>query len=420
MADQTPQDLYTPSNSDDLGIPQQHPVLASSTVVLSEDHEQASATPHNQSATISLGGQRSGDLPVPPSSLQAGVREEVPSSGPAYQQILGRRQRDESDGEESPGTGGESSVAGRREVKRARYTAMVENNGDSLKPSGHNGAGAGTVANGFHGAHRAHATSATNGTVKPSTGVVNGSSRNGKEPARSPTSAIYENLDREEVTRLLIQALSEMGYKDAAESVGRDSGIDLENPTVAAFKDAVLEGEWTRAEQLVDEATFANIEEDRESSYANGLVLASGASKDEMRLHIRRQKFLELIQLRRPGDLERALGVLQTELVPLLRDQPETLRPLAGFLMCRDFEELMAQAHWDGVQGNSRQILLSELSRHISPAVMLPRHRLANLLHQRRRHSSIIVYTIPHRNDRPCTLIILATRPGFLRNVCWN
>jgi hypothetical protein len=190
-----------------------------------------------------------------------------------------------------------------------------------------------------------------------------------------------------------------MGYKDAAESVGRDSGIDLENPTVASFKNAVLEGAWRRAEELVNEATSADTEEDQESSYANGLVLASSASKDEMRLHIRRQKYLELIQLRRQGDLERALGVLQTELVPLLRDQPETLRPLAGLLMCRDSEELMTQANWDGVQGKSRQTLLSVLSKHISPAVMLPKHRLADLLHQAEEAQlhNCVYHTLPGR-----------------------
>jgi hypothetical protein len=190
-----------------------------------------------------------------------------------------------------------------------------------------------------------------------------------------------------------------MGYKDAAESVGRDSGIDLENPTVASFKSAVLEGAWARAEELVDEATFTGTAEEREASYANGLVLASSASKDEMRLLIRRQKYLELIQLRRQGDLQKALVVLRTELVPLLRDQPETLGPLPGLLMCRDSEELMAQANWDGAQGKSRQVLLSELSRHISPAVMLPKHRLADLLHQAEEAQlhNCVYHTLPGR-----------------------
>lgn len=43
-------------------------------------------------------------------------------------------------------------------------------------------------------------------------------------------------------------------------------------------------------------------------------------------------------------------------------------------------DELRSTAEWDGVQGRSRSELLSEVSKSISPSVMIPEHRLASLL----------------------------------------
>lgn len=48
--------------------------------------------------------------------------------------------------------------------------------------------------------------------------------------------------------------------------------------------------------------------------------------------------------------------------------------------MLQSPEELRLQAGWDGAQGKSRSELLSEVSKSISPSVMIPEHRLATLL----------------------------------------
>ncbi|RYP79971.1 hypothetical protein DL770_006446 [Monosporascus sp. CRB-9-2] len=215
--------------------------------------------------------------------------------------------------------------------------------------------------------HRAQAGASSNGAHK-SAAALNGSSK-----PRVPEK--YLGHDREEVTRILIQALSDMGYQTAAESVSRDSGFELESPTVAAFRNAVLEGNWNEAEQLLSGATVAG---DRTDQAGNGLVLANGADRNIMRFWIRQQKFLELLEERETGQ---ALMVLRTELTPLYQDT-QKLHFLSSLLMCQSREDLMARAEWDGAYGQSRQVLLSELSRCISPSVMLPEHRLAILLHQ--------------------------------------
>ncbi|KAM7186930.1 WD40-repeat-containing domain protein [Rhypophila sp. PSN 637] len=218
-------------------------------------------------------------------------------------------------------------------------------------------------------------TAASNGVHKNSVGSVNGSSQNGKEVACAEKLSTYFGHDREEVTRILIQALSDMGYPAAAESVSRDSGYVLESPTVAAFRNSILDGAWAHAEELLSGAvsTGERLQE------GNGLVLAPGADRNLMRIWIRQQKFLELLERR---ETARALTVLRGELTPLCSEQHQKVHFLSSLLMCQSPDDLKSKANWDGAHGHSRQILLSELSKCISPSVMLPEHRLAVLLSQ--------------------------------------
>ena len=50
-----------------------------------------------------------------------------------------------------------------------------------------------------------------------------------------------------------------------------------------------------------------------------------------------------------------------------------------SLMMCQSAEDLRFQADWDGAQGDSRSLLLSDISKSISPSVMIPEHRLATL-----------------------------------------
>ena len=51
-----------------------------------------------------------------------------------------------------------------------------------------------------------------------------------------------------------------------------------------------------------------------------------------------------------------------------------------SLMMIPSSDELRAEAAWDGAHGDSRSELLSEISKSISPSVMIPEHRLATLL----------------------------------------
>ncbi|TGJ79609.1 hypothetical protein E0Z10_g9147 [Xylaria hypoxylon] len=214
---------------------------------------------------------------------------------------------------------------------------------------------------------RPSAAATTNGTHK------SGPSKNG--PSKPRPSEKYFNHDREEVTRILIQALSDMGYHSAAQDVSETSGYELESPTVASFRTAILEGEWAEAEELLDITVSSG---EVGSSHNSGLVLATGSDRNVMRFWIRQQKYLELLERR---EHDKALMVLRNELTSLYQDTRK-LHFLSGLIMCQSKEELRLKASWDGANGRSRYTLLSELAKCISPSVMLPEHRLSDLLNQ--------------------------------------
>ncbi|KAK4226515.1 hypothetical protein QBC38DRAFT_227380 [Podospora fimiseda] len=207
----------------------------------------------------------------------------------------------------------------------------------------------------------------------------------------------YYGHDHQEVTRILIQALNDLGYHSAANSVCKESGYEVESPDVASFREAVLSGDWNRAEELLWGNKSTNGKEGQGSG--RGLVLAQGADRNAMRFQLRQQKFLELLELRKSTE---ALSVLRTELTPLCRDQHQTLHLLSRLLMCQDAEDLKTKANWDGAEGQSRHILLSQLSQHISPLVMLPEHRLSVLLKNLERYQ--VEKCLYHSTTRPMSL----------------
>ena len=228
-----------------------------------------------------------------------------------------------------------------------------------------NGAGR-VVSNGSRAQDELPAAT-SNGNHKAESEATNGASQNGKEPADEQQPATYLGHDREEVTRILIQALSDMGYLAAARNVSEESGFELESPTVANFRSAVLNGEWGKAEELLSGAVSAG----ERHQGGNGLVLASGADRNLMRVWLRQQQFLELLERR---ETPRALMVLRNELTPLCSEQHSKLAFLSTLLMCQSPDDLKDKADWDGAYGQSRHVLLSELSSEFpsSPRTACP------------------------------------------------
>ncbi|KAI4961430.1 hypothetical protein J4E86_000458 [Alternaria arbusti] len=222
----------------------------------------------------------------------------------------------------------------------------------------------------------------------------NGSYTNGGPVANGGSvPATFFGHDREEVTRILIQSLTDLGYHSAAGALCKESGFQLEGPTVAAFRTSVLNGDWEEAEELLFGSNtyhtgggvgldapygrpWGKSTSQPSSQRSTGLTLAEGANREVMLFCLKQQKYLELLERR---DLSKALAVLRQELTPLHRDVGR-LHALSALMMCQSAEDLRNQAQWDGARGDSRMHLLSDLSKSISPSIMIPEHRLAVLL----------------------------------------
>ncbi|KAK3326284.1 WD40-repeat-containing domain protein [Apodospora peruviana] len=388
VAEQTPNSAltYSPSTSDDPSIP--HPRISSF------DTGSSARPPPFPTAQPSRPQSRNQTSSAPSRSSHTSSSPRDPTQ--PLLQILGRRRRSEdSEGAEAGEVDATASslVTGRASTrqnpKRRRAGSMLA---DVDGQDASNGARR-AVSNGSR-AEEDFAASTSNGVRKTTAESMNGSTQNGKEVAHARPSTYHGN-DREEVTRILIQALSDMGYHAAADSVSRDSGYELESPTVAAFRTAVLSGAWGRAEELLSGAVSTG----ERQQLGNGLVLATGADRNVMRIWLRQQKYLEHLERR---ETSRALTVLRGELTPLCSEQHQKVHFLSSLLMCQTAEDLKAKANWDGAYGESRHILLSELSKCISPSVMLPEHRLAVLLDQVKE--SQISNCLFHTSSQPPSL----------------
>lgn len=208
---------------------------------------------------------------------------------------------------------------------------------------------------------------------------LNGSSqsqKNGTPKRRGPRSPSYRGHNREELTRILIQGLKDMGYDHAANTLTSESGYELECPEVADFRSAILAGRWSEAERILYGSQHTE-GGGVSGSAGRGLVLAESANKRQMLFSIRQQKFLELLVRR---ELLSALKVLREELTPLHFDT-YALHSLSALLMCNQ-QELQNQLRWPEDPEEARSLLLEDLTKSIAPSVMIRDHRLAELLDQ--------------------------------------
>ena len=196
--------------------------------------------------------------------------------------------------------------------KRRRQESRMRLDGES---SNTNGASR-SLSNGSRASpiHKTAHPNSTNGTGGRFTATNGSSSTNGHSSSAIKPKPTYFGHDREEVTRILIQSLTDLGYNGAAASLSQESGYDLESPAVAAFRNAILQGEWAEAEELL---LGGSTEEGGVSINGNGLALQEGMDKNVMRFWIRQQKFLELLEKQDTG---RALMVIRSELTPLYQD----------------------------------------------------------------------------------------------------
>ncbi|KAL8286124.1 hypothetical protein RQP46_004612 [Phenoliferia psychrophenolica] len=190
------------------------------------------------------------------------------------------------------------------------------------------------------------------------------------------------DIDKREFVRLTLQALKEIGYTGTADALRAESGFTLETPTVTDFRKGILEGHWDVVERLLDD-------------------LPPDAITDvtTVRFAILQQKFLEALEAQ---NTKAALTILRNELAPLQHDS-QRLHMLSSWIMCNGPEDLRNKAGWDGVAGQSREHLLIDLQQYISPSVLIPQRRLAQLLEQAKQYQRM--HCPFHAVDAPISLL---------------
>ncbi|XP_033917076.1 WD repeat-containing protein 26 isoform X1 [Melopsittacus undulatus] len=167
----------------------------------------------------------------------------------------------------------------------------------------------------------------------------------------------------EDVIRLIGQHLHSLGLNQTVDLLMQESGCRLEHPSATKFRNHVMEGEWDKAENDLNELKA---------------LVHSPHAIVRMKFLLLQQKYLEYLE---DGKVLEALQVLRCELTPL-KYNTERIHVLSGYLMCSHAEDLRAKAEWEGKGTASRSKLLDKLQTYLPPSVMLPPRRLQNLLRQ--------------------------------------
>ncbi|XP_050347026.1 WD repeat-containing protein 26 [Nymphalis io] len=171
----------------------------------------------------------------------------------------------------------------------------------------------------------------------------------------------------QEIVRLIGQHLLSVGLERSASLLMEESGLHLEHPAAATFRQHVLAGDWVKADH--DLGVLHDLLRDSPHVDTHNL--------SEMKFVVLEQKYLEHLESGRVLD---ALHVLRNELTPLQHDTPRVHR-LSALMMCADAAELRARAHWPGGPP-SRAAVLARVQAVLPPALMMAPGRLRALLAQ--------------------------------------
>ncbi|MBN3292843.1 WDR26 protein, partial [Polypterus senegalus] len=184
----------------------------------------------------------------------------------------------------------------------------------------------------------------------------------------------------EDVIRLIGQHLHGLGLNQTVDLLMQESGCRLEHPAATKFRNHVMEGEWDKAENDLNELKSL-MHSPNAVVVTKGMILNNPLWEEEkkrMKFLLLQQKYLEYLE---DGKVLEALQVLRGELTPL-KYNTDRIHILSGYLMCSHAEDLRVKAEWEGKGVASRSKLLDKLQTYLPPSVMLPPRRLQTLLRQ--------------------------------------
>lgn len=165
-------------------------------------------------------------------------------------------------------------------------------------------------------------------------------------------------INREEYLRCVCQALSELGFVDAATRLKDESGVAAVHPVAADLQQSILSGDWQTACQCIDK------------------LLSNPHAAAEAKFLVLEEKFREL--LRTGESSAAAIECLRTELSPLDVLKPR-LHALAAELLQADPNKPSCSSSLPTIV-EQRQRLLDNLRTTLPGGILLPKHRLETLV----------------------------------------
>ncbi|EEB06430.1 WD repeat protein [Schizosaccharomyces japonicus yFS275] len=166
------------------------------------------------------------------------------------------------------------------------------------------------------------------------------------------------NKRKDEITRLIVQALNEFGYRASASLLQKESGLELESENVRNFREAIMSGKWAAARD-----------------YFERLTVRDESIKKKAFFLIEKQKCLELAE---QGKLSEAFNELQK----FSRAIPELPVDTSFCVMLlHPVNEIRKELGVASME-DARTLLLNELSSFVSADILIPKNRLVTLLDQ--------------------------------------
>ncbi len=261
------------------------------------------------------------------SHIQRGTSATVEASTAAFSPVIpNHRRRPESEEDLPSAALANTGSAGRDDFQRPKRRRT--NNTMKGSETSNNSNETNHTASDLDAIARRKMAGALNGWSKGET-VKGSAATNGHSP-NQPQLSMYFGHDRAEVSRLLIQALGDLGHSSLATSLAEESGVELEKPAVAEFREAIMQGNWTLAESYLSNRPSSPVSNgDSPKEEKDVLEFLESTTPLQVLFWIRQQKFLELLEAQ---DFGRATMVLRREIIDLIRGDTEKIHVLTKYL----------------------------------------------------------------------------------------
>eukprot|EP01117_Protostelium_nocturnum_P016785 TRINITY_DN6713_c0_g1_i6.p1 TRINITY_DN6713_c0_g1~~TRINITY_DN6713_c0_g1_i6.p1 ORF type:complete len:564 (+),score=180.23 TRINITY_DN6713_c0_g1_i6:331-2022(+) len=170
-------------------------------------------------------------------------------------------------------------------------------------------------------------------------------------------------LNKQEMLRIIIQSLHQMGMSKSAKLLEEESGLELKDPSLITFFDSIENGKWEDAKSFFSKIEFKS---EKDKKDANRLLFT--------------QIFMELLD---EGKVDEAFQVLRKDLNPVEEeDYDESIQKLPLLLLCTNQKQLREKGEWNGTGSETRSVLSQNIRNNLSPRYLMKEKRLEELLKQ--------------------------------------